>query len=392
MLVNPIFIYNMYIWHLARTIAKLTMITLNGLQFQEYISEATLLKAIDEVAAQINSDFKGKEPVFLVVLNGAYKFATELFSRFEGDCEIEFIKMSSYDGTSSTGQVQTHIPLEADLEEREVVIVEDIVDSGNTIEKITQMMVQAGVNKYRIASLFYKPEAYTKEYKIHYVGLEIPNDFIVGYGLDYNGLGRNLNAIYKLKTTKMTNLVLFGPPGAGKGTQASFLKEKYNLVHISTGDVFRYNIKNATELGTLAKSYIDKGQLVPDSVTIDMLSATVDETPDANGFIFDGFPRTTAQAEALDKLLAEKGTEVSAMIALEVDDEILVKRLLERGKTSGRKDDADETVIRNRIKVYYDETAILKGYYQKQDKYFGVDGVGEINEITTRLSSVIDKL
>lgn len=392
MLVNPIFIYNMYIWHLARTIAKLTMITLNGLQFQEYISEATLLKAIDEVAAQINSDFKGKEPVFLVVLNGAYKFATELFSRFEGDCEIEFIKMSSYDGTSSTGQVQTHIPLEADLEEREVVIIEDIVDSGNTIEKITQMMVQSGVNKYRIASLFYKPEAYTKEYKIHYVGLEIPNDFIVGYGLDYNGLGRNLNAIYKLKTTKMTNLVLFGPPGAGKGTQASFLKEKYNLVHISTGDVFRYNIKNATELGTLAKSYIDKGQLVPDSVTIDMLSATVDETPDANGFIFDGFPRTTAQAEALDKLLTEKGTEVSAMIALEVDDEILVKRLLERGKTSGRKDDADETVIRNRIKVYYDETAILKGYYQKQDKYFGVDGVGEINEITTRLSSVIDKL
>ena len=392
MLVNPIFIYNMYIWHLARTTATLTMITLNGLQFQEYISEATLLKAIDEVAAQINSDFKGKEPVFLVVLNGAYKFATELLSRFEGDCEIEFIKMSSYDGTSSTGQVQTHIPLEADLEEREVVIVEDIVDSGNTIEKITQMMVQAGVNKYRIASLFYKPEAYTKEYKIHYVGLEIPNDFIVGYGLDYNGLGRNLNAIYKLKTTKMTNLVLFGPPGAGKGTQASFLKEKYNLVHISTGDVFRYNIKNATELGTLAKSYIDKGQLVPDSVTIDMLSATVDETPDANGFIFDGFPRTTAQAEALDKLLAEKGTEVSAMIALEVDDEILVKRLLERGKTSGRKDDADETVIRNRIKVYYDETAILKGYYQKQDKYFGVDGVGEINEITTRLSSVIDKL
>ena len=392
MLVNPIFIYNMYIWHLARTTAKLTMITLNGLQFQEYISEATLLKAIDEVATQINSDFKGKEPVFLVVLNGAYKFATELLSRFEGDCEIEFIKMSSYDGTSSTGQVQTHIPLEADLEEREVVIIEDIVDSGNTIEKITQMMVQAGVNKYRIASLFYKPEAYTKEYKIHYVGLEIPNDFIVGYGLDYNGLGRNLNAIYKLKTTKMTNLVLFGPPGAGKGTQASFLKEKYNLVHISTGDVFRYNIKNATELGTLAKSYIDKGQLVPDSVTIDMLSATVDETPDANGFIFDGFPRTTAQAEALDKLLAEKGTEVSAMIALEVDDEILVKRLLERGKTSGRKDDADETVIRNRIKVYYDETAILKGYYQKQDKYFGVDGVGEINEITTRLSSVIDKL
>ncbi|MBH12737.1 MAG: adenylate kinase [Leeuwenhoekiella sp.] len=392
MRLKAIFVNNMYLCRLTLTTIKRIMISLNGLQFEEYISEEKLLQAIDTVAAQINRDFKGKEPVFLVVLNGAYKFATELLSRFDGDCEIEFIKMSSYDGTSSTGQVQTHIPLEADLEEREVVIIEDIVDSGNTIEKITQMMVNAGVNKYRIASLFYKPAAYTKEYKIHYVGLEIPNDFIVGYGLDYNGLGRNLNAIYKLKTTKMTNLVLFGPPGAGKGTQASFLKEKYNLVHISTGDVFRYNIKNATELGTLAKSYIDKGQLVPDSVTIDMLSATVDKTPDANGFIFDGFPRTTAQAEALDKLLAEKGTEVAAMIALEVDDEILVKRLLERGKTSGRKDDADEAVIRNRIKVYYDETAILKGYYQKQDKYFGVDGVGEIKEITTRLSSVIDAL
>ncbi|HAX14097.1 MAG TPA: adenylate kinase [Leeuwenhoekiella sp.] len=392
MRLKAIFVNNMYLCRLTLTTIKRIMISLNGLQFEEYISEEKLLQAIDRVAEQINLDFKGKEPVFLVVLNGAYKFATELLSRFDGDCEIEFIKMSSYDGTSSTGQVQTHIPLEADLEEREVVIIEDIVDSGNTIEKITQMMVNAGVNKYRIASLFYKPAAYTKEYKIHYVGLEIPNDFIVGYGLDYNGLGRNLNAIYKLKTTKMTNLVLFGPPGAGKGTQASFLKEKYNLVHISTGDVFRYNIKNATELGTLAKSYIDKGQLVPDSVTIDMLSATVDKTPDANGFIFDGFPRTTAQAEALDKLLAEKGTEVAAMIALEVDDEILVKRLLERGKTSGRKDDADEAVIRNRIKVYYDETAILKGYYQKQDKYFGVDGVGEIKEITTRLSSVIDAL
>ena len=368
------------------------MITLNGLQFQEYISEKEVLHAIDEVALAINRDFKGKRPVFLVVLNGAYKFATELLSRFEGDCEIEFIKMSSYDGTASTGQVQTHIPLEADLEEREVIIIEDIVDSGNTIEKITQMMVSAGVNKYRIASLFFKPGSYTKEYKIHYVGLEIPNDFIVGYGLDYNGLGRNLNAIYKLKTTKMTNLVLFGPPGAGKGTQASFLKEKYNLIHISTGDVFRYNIKNTTELGTLAKSYIDKGQLVPDTVTIDMLSAEVDKAPDANGFIFDGFPRTTAQAEALDVLLEEKGTQVAAMIALEVDDEILVKRLLERGKTSGRKDDADKAVIRNRIKVYYEETAILKGYYQKQDKYYGVDGVGEINEITARLSSVIDKL
>ena len=190
----------------------------------------------------------------------------------------------------------------------------------------------------------------------------------------------------------MTNIVLFGPPGAGKGTQAEVLKEKYNLVHISTGDVFRYNIKNATELGTLAKSYMDKGHLVPDEVTIKMLNAEVDKNADANGFIFDGFPRTEAQAEALSKLMDDKDSQIDAMIALEVEDEVLVQRLLERGKTSGRKDDANEDVIRNRIKVYYNETAILKDYYQKKDKYHGINGVGSINEITERLSKAIDKL
>ncbi|MDT0689207.1 adenylate kinase [Salegentibacter sp. F188] len=190
----------------------------------------------------------------------------------------------------------------------------------------------------------------------------------------------------------MTNLVLFGPPGAGKGTQASILKEKYQLVHISTGDVFRYNIKNETELGLSAKSYMDKGQLVPDQVTIDMLKAEVEANEDVKGFIFDGFPRTRAQAEALGEFLASKGEEVDAMIALEVEDEVLVQRLLERGKTSGRPDDADESVIRKRIKVYYEETAILKEYYKKDDKYYGVDGVGSVQEITQRLSEVIDKL
>lgn len=190
----------------------------------------------------------------------------------------------------------------------------------------------------------------------------------------------------------MTNIILFGPPGAGKGTQAAFLKEKYNLEHISTGDVFRNNIKNETDLGRLAKSFMEKGKLVPDSITIDMLSNELDNNPNAKGFIFDGFPRTEAQAEALGHLMDDKDTQVDAMVALEVDDEVLVNRLLKRGKTSGRVDDADESIIRNRIKVYYDETAILKKYYQKQNKYFGVDGVGSINEITQRLSEVIDNL
>ena len=215
----------------------------------------------------------------------------------------------------------------------------------------------------------------------------------MGYGLDYDGLGRNLTEVYQIKQTQhMTNLVLFGPPGAGKGTQAEFLKEKYNLVHISTGDVFRFNIKNETALGMLAKSYIDKGELVPDQVTIDMLNAEVEKNADANGFIFDGFPRTNAQAEALDKLMDSKDSQINAMIALEVKDEILVKRLIGRGKTSGRADDADESIIRNRIKEYYNKTAILRDYYSAQDKYHGVDGVGSIEEITERLSKVIDKL
>lgn len=190
----------------------------------------------------------------------------------------------------------------------------------------------------------------------------------------------------------MTNIVLFGPPGAGKGTQAEVLKEKYQLVHISTGDVFRYNIKNQTQLGTLAKSYMDKGHLVPDDVTIKMLNAEVDKNPNANGFIFDGFPRTEAQAEALAILMEEKSSQINAMVALEVDDKVLVARLLERGKTSGRADDADQAIIKERVAEYYRKTDILKDFYKVQNKYFGVNGVGNIQDITNRLSEVFDRL
>jgi adenylate kinase len=190
----------------------------------------------------------------------------------------------------------------------------------------------------------------------------------------------------------MMHIVLFGKPGAGKGTQAEFIKEKYNLTHLSTGDIFRYNIKNDTDLGILAKSYMDKGDLVPDELTIQMLQSEVDKNPQAAGFLYDGFPRTIPQAQALDAFLATKNQAVIATVALEADDEILVKRLLERGKTSGRADDQDENKIRNRYQEYNEKTAPLMDYYKAQEKFYVVDGLGTIAEVTERLKAVFDKL
>ena len=189
----------------------------------------------------------------------------------------------------------------------------------------------------------------------------------------------------------MINIVLFGMPGAGKGTQAEFLKTQYQLIHISTGDVFRYNIKNATDLGKLAQSFMDKGDLVPDSVTINMLEAEVKKNNQAKGFIFDGFPRTTAQAEALDSFLSKNKMEVTATIALEASDDELVDRLLKRGETSGRSDDQDESKIRNRFEEYNQKTAPLRSFYSEQNKFHSVNGIGSIDEITARLTSIIDQ-
>lgn len=198
--------------------------------------------------------------------------------------------------------------------------------------------------------------------------------------------------LFKEKPVQMKklNLILFGPPGSGKGTQAKSIVEKYNLLHISTGDLFRYEMGNDTPLGLQAKSYIEKGELVPDSVTIGMLKNKVESNLDANGYIFDGFPRTIPQAEALNTYLDEKGFGLPNLVALNVDDEELVTRLLERGKTSGRKDDADENIIRNRIGVYKNETSPVYNFYDNLGKSNTVQGVGSISEILSRLTSVID--
>jgi adenylate kinase len=190
----------------------------------------------------------------------------------------------------------------------------------------------------------------------------------------------------------MLNLVLFGPPGAGKGTQSQKLIERYGLIHLSTGDVFRANIGSGTELGKLAKSYMDKGKLVPDEVTINMLNSEVDKHDNPKGFIFDGFPRTQPQAEALDKLMKSKNATISAMIALDVPEKELKDRLKKRAIDSGRTDDADPDVIANRIDVYKNETAPVKKYYEAQNKFYSINGLGSIDEITERLFKTIDSL
>ncbi|MEO6884048.1 MAG: adenylate kinase [Bacteroidia bacterium] len=189
----------------------------------------------------------------------------------------------------------------------------------------------------------------------------------------------------------MLNIVLFGPPGAGKGTQSEKLIEKFQLVHLSTGDILRAERKAGTPLGQKAQAFIEKGELVPDEVVIGMIGLQLAKNKNANGFIFDGFPRTTAQAEALDKLLAENKSSITLMLALEVNELELKKRLLLRGKDSGRADDQNPEIIQNRIDVYNRETAPVKDFYSKQNKFFVVDGIGTIDEIFGKLSVAIEK-
>lgn len=360
--------------------------------FKPFISSEEIDGTVERLAKEVYADLEGEVPLFVAILNGAFMLAADFLKKYPGDCEISFVKLASYSGTASTGQVEQLVGLNENPEGRTVVVLEDIVDTGNTLVEIHRIFSGMNVKSLKIATLFYKPEAYKQQLNIDYIGMELPHKFIVGYGLDYDGLGRNLPEIYQLKEKDMINLVLFGKPGAGKGTQAAYLKEKYSLVHISTGEVFRYNIKNKTELGKLAKTYIDGGELVPDEVTINMLQAEVEKNEDAHGFIFDGFPRTTAQAEALDELLHGRGMEVNATIALEADDEVLIERLLERGKVSGRSDDQDKEKIRNRFEEYNEKTAPLMNYYKDQGKFYSIDGIGSVEEITTRLSRVIESL
>jgi len=369
-----------------------SLIKLKDKQFIPYLSEEEILAAVKKIATEVAEDYKNQVPIFVGVLNGAFMFASDFLKFYPYPCEVSFVKLSSYSGLTSTGIVETLLDVPDHIEGRSIIILEDIIDTGRTLQKLVHLFSGTNVKDFRVVSLFYKSELYNGEYTIDYFGMEIPDKFIVGYGLDYREMGRNLRAVYQLNQNQMINIVLFGKPGAGKGTQATFLKEKYNLQHISTGDVFRYNIKNKTRLGKLAQSYMDKGDLVPDEVTIKMLQDEVEHHPEASGFIFDGFPRTTAQAEALDNFLESKDMQIDATIALEADDEVLIQRLLERGKASGRPDDQDETKIRNRFEEYNEKTAPLRQYYEAQGKFHNVNGIGGIDEITERLIMVLDSL
>ena len=188
----------------------------------------------------------------------------------------------------------------------------------------------------------------------------------------------------------MLNLILFGKPGSGKGTQASLIKNKYNLVHISTGDVFRKNMSNKTDLGMLAKGYMEKGELVPDEVTVNMLKEELEDHLPCEGFIFDGFPRTSYQAEKLDVLLTKYSLNIHLTIALDVDNETLIKRLLNRGKSSGRADDQSEDKINKRLQEYDKKTKPLIEFYTKQNKYKSINGIGEMDDITARIVNLLD--
>lgn len=188
----------------------------------------------------------------------------------------------------------------------------------------------------------------------------------------------------------MLNLILFGKPGSGKGTQASLIKNKYNLVHISTGDVFRKNMSNKTDLGMLAKGYMEKGELVPDEVTVNMLKKELEDCLPCEGFIFDGFPRTSYQAEKLDALLNKYSLNIHLTIALDVDNQTLIKRLLNRGKSSGRADDQSEDKINKRLQEYDKKTKPLIEFYTKQNKYKSINGIGEMDDITARIVNLLD--
>ncbi len=373
-------------------------IKLHDKEFDLTIPSKRIQDAVQDMADDINAQLFGKDVVFVAILNGAFMFAADLFKRIEFNAQISFIKFASYEGTKSTGNVKKLIGLNEDLSGKTVVILEDIIDSGITMEKIVDQINELNPEEIRIASLLVKPDAFMKNYSVDYIGMEIPNDFIVGYGLDYDGLGRNLTAIYTSSDAEQNNIIekvkyflLFGPPGSGKGTQSKKIIEKYNLVHLSTGDLLRKELESNSRLGQIAKKHMNKGGLVPDDIILGMVAKEIDANKGTKGVVLDGFPRTVEQAKSLDKLLFNKNYEISAMFALDVEEDELVKRLLERAKIGGRVDDTPE-IITKRIQTYKMTTAKVAEYYNEQGKLHEINGMGDIDNISDEISKVIEAI
>ena len=370
-------------------------------KFKISIPEAEILKSIDAVAERINKDMAGKNPLFMAVLNGSFIFAADLLRRITIPCEVSFVKLASYQGTLSSGKVTEVIGINENLAGRTIIIVEDIIESGLTMRQMLDSLSTRNPESVHLCTLLLKPDRLKVNLDIEYVAMSIPNDFILGYGLDYNQQGRGLKDIYTLVPEEegnikpnyknMKNIVIFGAPGSGKGTQSDLMIEKYGLGHISTGDVLRKEIKEGTELGKTAKEFIDKGQLVPDSLIVDMLAGVYDALGDHNGVIFDGFPRTVPQAEALKQMLADRGHEVAAMIELDVPEDELMTRLIKRGQESGRSDDNAETIAK-RLDVYHKQTSPLIEWYEKEGIRHHINGLGALDRIFGDICAVIDKL
>lgn len=375
-------------------------IHIGGLDFFPFLSKEEIQEQTRRVAEEILADLGDRKPLFVITLKGAFIFAADLLRAFPHPCEACFVRLASYSGTQSTGTVRELMGLTNDISGRDVIVVEDIVDTGRTMKEMIRILEDKGARSIRLATLLLKPGALKENIVVDYAAFRIPNRFVVGYGLDYDEAGRNLPEIYATEdkeqnihktNNRMKNIVIFGAPGSGKGTQSDKLVEKYGFKHISTGDVLRGEIAQGSELGKTAKSFIDEGKLIPDSLMIDILASVYDTLCPCEGVIFDGFPRTIPQAEALKKMLGERGAKVDAMLELDVPDEELMARLINRGKTSGRADDNEET-IKKRLAVYKEQTAPLIAWYQREGQRNHIKGYGDLEEIFSALSRVIDNL
>ena len=363
-------------------------------EFEVSIPAKEIDAIISGLAARMNNDLKNKDVIFLGILNGSFMFAADLYRKITLESTITFLKLASYDGTSSTGVVKRLIGFNESIKGKTVVVLEDIVDSGNTIENIIMQLKGYEPKEIKIATLVYKPEAYKKDYHIDYVGLEIPNDFIVGYGLDYDGYGRNLADIYTLvnddvKAENLLNFVVLGMPSSGKGTHASKLANKYNLHHISTGDILRDEIAHETEMGKLAGKLIDNGEFVSDEIIIKIIEGYIDRNRDAKGFIFDGFPRTINQAKEFNEMLEKKGIKINSIFELEIDKQTVQNRMIKRGQLTNRITDQDIETIKRRLEIYEETTRPITQYFDNNINSINADG--KISEVFQSIINIIEK-